>query len=260
MKDIAILMPCWKSPELLKISIPSLIKATKTNSEIIVILNEPDLESVKYLDSIGVKHIDVLTNDGPAAVDHAIPYMKKTGFKYVANVNSDMLFSEGWDIELLKLHKQFSPCTVSCCLVEPINGGQGIFEYLDFYDTNSHDIFNKNLQNGKYKTNLTYAYNHPILCTYDDYMSVNGYSNGLKQIWINSKGKGLDDDFPYRLRNKFGNSYNFIKSNKSFVYHAVSINSKKLINRVAGNVPFKLENGFDILQFKSKINYGKQIQ
>jgi glycosyltransferase involved in cell wall biosynthesis len=49
MKDVAILMPCWKSPELLRVVIPSLIKASKSNYEIIVILNEADKESINYL-------------------------------------------------------------------------------------------------------------------------------------------------------------------------------------------------------------------
>lgn len=259
MKDVAILMSCWKSPELLEISIPSLLKSIKTNSEIIVILNEPDIESINILKKYNIKRIDVMSNDGPAAIDYAIPYMQQIGFKYVANINSDMLFSENWDGELINLYKKNKPCTVSCCLVEPIKGGQGIFDFLDFYKKNSHDLFNKNLKNNKYKTNLTYAYNHPILCSFNDYMVVNGYSNGLKKIWIDSKGKGLDDDFPYRLYKKFGNDFKFIKSNKSFVYHAVSINSKKLKQRIVGNIPFKKENGFDIVKFKKIIKYGENF-
>jgi glycosyltransferase involved in cell wall biosynthesis len=252
-------MPCWKSPELLKVVIPSLKKATKTNSEIIVILNEPDAESMKILDNHGIKHIDVQSNDGPAAIDHAIPYMKKVGFKYVANVNSDMLFSDGWDVELIKLHEKYAPCTVSCCLVEPIKGGQGVYDHIDFYKQGSHELFNKNLDDGKYVADLTYAYNHPIMCTFDDFMSVNGYSDGLRPVWIESKGKGLDDDFPYRLSKKYGDNYKFIKSNKSFVYHAVSVNSKKLKKRTTGNVPFKKVNGFDIIEFKNKIKYGQKL-
>jgi glycosyltransferase involved in cell wall biosynthesis len=259
MKDIAILMPCWKSPELLKVVIPSLLKATKTNSEIIVILNEPDKESLEVLDKYKIKHIDKEGNFGPAAVDFAIPYMKDVGFKYVANVNSDMLFSENWDGELIKLLEDNYPCTTSCCLVEPIKGGQGIYDLLNFYQEGIHKTFNDNLKNGKYKTHLTYAYNHPILCRFDDFMAVNGYSDGMKQVWINSKGKGLDDDFPYRLRKKFGDKFNFIKSDKSFVYHAVSVNSLKLKNRTVGNIPFKAANGFDIMNFKKSMKYGQKV-
>jgi glycosyltransferase involved in cell wall biosynthesis len=143
MKDLAILMPCWKSPELLAIAIPSLIKASKSNHEIIVILNEADTESIHILDELNIHHIDLGSNIGPSSVDYAIPYIEKIGFKYVANVNSDMLFSDGWDIELIKLLESNYPCSTSACLVEPIYGGQQVYDTYDFFDVDSHEKFNE---------------------------------------------------------------------------------------------------------------------
>lgn len=255
MKEIAILMACWKSPELLRIVIPSLLKTTKTNSEIIVILNESDKESEDYLKQMKITYIDNPTNDGPAAIDHAIPYMKEVGFKYVANINSDMLFSEGWDIELIKLLEENKPCTVSCCLVEPIHNGHSIYDSLNFFAPNSHDVFNKNVKLGKYETEISVSYNHPILCTVEDYLSVNGYSDGMEQIWIDIKGRGLDDDFPYRLYKKYGDNIKFLKSDKSYVYHGISMNSNKLKVRTPGHEAFKNKNGITIQDFRKLINY-----
>lgn len=255
MKDIAILMACWKSPELLRVVIPSLLKATKTNSEIIVILNEVDEESRSYLDSMGITHIDKETNDGPSAVDYAIPYIQQVGFKYVANINSDMLFSEGWDIELIDLYEKNKPCTVSCCLVEPVHNGHSIYEYLDFFGENSHEIFNENLKSGKYKTEISVSYNHPIMCSTEDYIGVNGYSDNMEQIWVDLKGRGLDDDFVYRLYKRHNGNIKYLKSDKSFVYHGVSLNSNKLTVRQPGHDAFVNKNKIGIHDFRRMINY-----
>lgn len=255
MKDVAILMPCWKSPELLRVVIPSLLKSTKTNSEIVVVLNEADSESIDYLKDMGITYYDNPQNDGPSAVDLVIPYIKEAGFKYVANVNSDMLFSDGWDVELIKLLESNKPCTVSCCLVEPIYNNHSVYESLDFFAPNSHDIFNKNLKDGKYKTEISVSYNHPIMCTTEDFIDVGGYSDNMEQIWIDLKGRGLDDDFVYRLYKKYNGGFKYLKSDKSFVYHGVSLNSNKLKVRQPGHSAFKNKHGIDIQDFRKLINY-----
>jgi len=255
MKDIAILMACWKSPELLKVVIPSLLKAMRTNSEIIIILNEPDDESIKYLKEQKISYYENPRNDGPSAVDYAIPYIKEIGFKYVANVNSDMIFSDGWDIELINLYEKNKPCTVSCCLVEPVNNGHSIYEYLNFFDTNIHEIFNQNLKNGKYKTEESISYNHPILCGTEDFIAVGGYSDNMEQVWVDLKGRGLDNDFVYRLYKLHNGNIKYIKSDKSFVYHGVSLNSNKLKVRSPGHDAFKNKNKITTSDFNKMINY-----
>lgn len=255
MKEIAILMACWKSPELLRVVIPSLLKATKSDSEIIVILNEVDKESVDYLNGMKISYYDNLKNDGPAAVDYAIPYIKEVGFKYVANINSDMIFSDGWDVELIDLYEKNKPCTVSSCLVEPVHNGHSIFEHLNFFDKNTHEIFNENIKNGKYKTNITVSYNHPIMCSVDDYIAVGGYSDNMEQVWIDLKGKGLDDDFAYRMFKLHGGNTKFLKSDKSFVYHGVSLNSNKLSSTGYGHEAFKNKNKISTNEFRKLIKY-----
>jgi hypothetical protein len=86
-------------------------------------------------------------------------------------------------------------------------------------------------------------------------LSVNGYSDGLDQVWIDNKGRALDDYFAYRLYKLHNNNFKFIKSNKSFVYHAVSLNSKKL-NLNYGNSgvnAFKDRAGIALKEFYSLI-------
>lgn len=256
MKDIAILMACWKSPELLKVSVPSILKSLTTDSELIVILNEVDKESVDYLDSVGVRHIDKESNLGPSAVDFAIPYIQETGFKYVSNVNSDMLFSNGWDKETITLLESNKPCTVSCCLIEPIYNGHSIYENLGNFVTNAkHDEFNKNIDDGKYKTDVSVSYNHPITCSSDDFIKVNGYSDNMRKEWCDLKGRGLDDDFVYRLYKLYDGNFKYLKSDKAFVYHGISLNSNKLVRRSPGHQVFTQINGITIQEFRKMINY-----
>jgi GT2 family glycosyltransferase len=253
MKDIAILVASWKSPDLLKVLIPSLLKSTKSNSEIIVVLNEADNESIKYLKNISIKTIILDRNYGPAAVDFAIPYMNEVGFKYVANINDDMIFAENWDIELINLIQKKNRCTVSSSMVEPFEGDYFFYDNLgNFFNSDNYRIFNDNVKSNKYVAPLSISYNPPIMCTYDDYISVNGYSNNLKKEWIDLKGKGLDDDFSYRLFNKYNGDFTFIKSNKSFVYHGGSMTIKKLPFQSGRDTFYRL-NGITIDDFRKKI-------
>lgn len=262
MRDIAMLIPCWKSPELLKVCIPSLLKSITTNSEIIVILNEADKPSIKYLDSIKIRHIDKKRNFGPGAVDFAIPYIKKQKFKYISNINSDMVFQNGWDKLVIDMLEANYPCSVSLALVGPVK--LGLYNYDTFgrfVDVpNIHQQFNKNIKDGKYTADLRCYYTHPITCRTEDLIAVNGYSNNMKECWIKTHGKGLDDDFPYRLwkRNK---NFKFIRHDKAFVYHAPSINSRKIEkpDRVPGGPTFQRENGMEIGEFAKLIRRSRPL-
>jgi len=260
MRELAILFASWKSPELLKVVIPSLLKSTKSDFEIIVVLNEADKESSDYLHSMNISHFYNNKNEGPSAVDYAIPYIKDVKFKYVVNINNDMIFSDGWDIELIKLLEKNKPCSVSCSMVEPIEGDYFFYDNLgDFCDPDNHDIFNKKVKNNKYVCDLSVSYNPPIMCTLDDFLSVGGYSNNMKIEWIGLFGKGLDDDFAYRLYQKYNGNYKFIKSNKSFVYHGGSLTINKLPFQ-SGRETFQNINGISIDEFRKKINLGEKIE
>jgi glycosyltransferase involved in cell wall biosynthesis len=259
MRDLAILIPCWKSPELLRVCIPSLQKSLTTDSEIIVILNEADKESIELLDSLKVKHIDKEENFGPAAIDFAIDLIKD--FKYVTNSNSDMLFHKGWDKQVLIELEKNQPCSVSPTLVEPNKDDPTVvYDYLgEFSNTpDINRIFNEKVEKGAYASDRISSYRHPITCTVKDYLAVNGYSDDFRPCWIDLKGKGLDDDFPFRLKTMFPD-YQFIRINTAFVYHGISINSKKLNQVLRGAPKFKKRNGMSLKKFQRIINFGKKI-
>lgn len=247
MKDLAILMPCWKSPELLKVSIPSLLKSTKSKYEIIVILNEADPESIMYLDELKIKHINLEDNIGPSAVDYAIPYIKENNFQYIANVNSDMIFSDHWDTKLIKELKDNYPCSTSSTLIEPSHNG---FKF-NFFSELCHLYFNEFLlQHPQAEIEEDFYWGHPILCKTDDFLSVNGYSDNLDKKWIENNGRALDGYFAYRLFILHNKKFRFIKVKNSFVYHAISLNTNKY------DIP-KKSNGPKLFEEITKINASK---
>jgi GT2 family glycosyltransferase len=262
MKDIAILMPAWHVPELLKISVKSIIQSLTTNSELIVILNESDQESETILQEFNVKYISLKENYGTLAVDFAIPYIKKEKFKYICNINTDMIIQKGWDSEVIKIMEERSPCSVSMTLVEPNKEHPDPIRIYDdlgnFFDETIIDKFNQNITNKKYSTIEMRANSHPIVTTTDDYLKVGGYSNNMDPDWLKTKGLMLDPDFGYRLYKLHGNAFNFIRTNKIFVYHYNHYTRKKksLMDSSIGVKTFIQKNNIDLTEYQrlTKIN------
>jgi glycosyltransferase involved in cell wall biosynthesis len=256
-RDIAILIPCWKSPELLEICVPSILESITTDSEIIVVLNEADEESIVILDSLGVRHIDKDRNYGPSAVDFAIPYIQGEGFKYVANVNSDMLFPKGWDTTVIRILEDRKPCSVSPTLVEPGSECRPpvrIQDEIEFFDRESSHIFNQNVEDGKYRTIEMRAFSHPIIVTTEDYLSVGGYSDGMDMRWVEVCGNKLDPYFGFRLYQIYGGNFTFIRTNDVFIYHNASYNRLKFrLLPLSGNSYFLQKTGISPHEFVQSI-------
>lgn len=261
MKDLTVVMPCWQSPELLAVSIPSLIDNMTVDCDIFVCLNEPDYTSVNILNAHKeIKTIHINNNDGPSAVDHAIPFLNS---KYIVNINSDMLFSKGWEIALMELIEEHPHATASSTLVEPVDGGHEhwLFDNLgDFLDPNVRVLFENNVASGKYSIEKRYLNNHPIMCTTEDYLKVGGYSDNMDQDWITLKGRGLDDYFIWRLM-QLHDDYKFIASDKSFVYHGVSLNANKVERDVSRcpNACFTARTGIAIAELYERMDYGQRL-
>ena len=257
MKDIAWLVPAFNCPELLRICLPSLRKSMGENDDIFVILNngKEDLDSIKACKDNNAVCIITEANLGPGAVDLAMPLIKDK-YKYIGNVNTDMCFQEGMTPLLIGLLEKNYPCTVSITLCEPVECAHSIYEYFGpFASTdNLHEKFNDNIKNGKYRAKQAVSYNHPIVCRAEDFFAVNGYSDNMDPSWVAVLGKGLDDNFVWRLKN-FNNSYQFIKCHKVFCYHGVNINGKHIQRKLNGHATFRHKTGMLIEQFRKSINY-----
>jgi hypothetical protein len=209
------------------VCVPSILKSSSKESELLVTLNEADEESIAYLDSLGVKHLDSPTNLNVSGMDLFIPYIREAGHKYVVVVSSDMLYSNGWDEKQIALLEQNYPCSTSGCLVEPVYGGCEIYDQLDFYREGAHDLFNENVAKGKYAAQPCIAYQHPIMCRAEDFLNVNGYSDGMDPIWIEAQGRAQDDYYAYRLFLLHERNFKYLKCTDAFIYHAISLNTKK---------------------------------
>jgi glycosyltransferase involved in cell wall biosynthesis len=260
MRDIALLIPAFKVPELLNVSIPSLKESITTDSEIIVILNEADQESIEILDSLKIKHIDKEQNFGPSAIDFAIPYIKEQNFKYISNINTDMLFHKGWDKKAISILKSNSPCSVSPTLVEPKPKHDPPVRICDsdlnIFEKDANFIFNERVNTGKYSTIECVACNHPITCTVEDFLAVNGYSDNMDNNWIRVLGNALDPYFAYRLNALYNGNFNFIRTNEIFVYHETSHTRRKhnvSNNSKEGQRYFKKKTGMTVSEFATKV-------
>lgn len=241
MKDIAVLMASWKTPELLRTSVLSVKLSLTTNSELIVILNEVDSESVEILEEYNVTYLEVEKNFGPSAVDFAIPYIKRNNFKYVANINSDMLFSKGWDAIAIRLLEERKPCSVSASIVGPayLEGSHiNVDDLGSFFDLDIIERFNENVRNKKYIAKNWKDCNHPIITTTKDFLAVGGYSDNLDPDWIKVKGRFLDPHFGFRLHNLYNGKFLFLQTNEIFIYHEAFYTRLKFASEVlpAGNV------------------------
>lgn len=252
MTKLTILMPSWQEPEVLKVSIPYLLKSYTVETQTIVILNEGDKESVQFLSQFPeVEFIKLNKNYGPLAVDWALPMI--TG-EYVANVNADMIFPPGWQDEVLDIAAAYYPCTSSCHLVETFHSNNPVVSVDnlgDWFSPKSAEQFLANYKAGNYILPKLVSYTHPIVTLTEDFQKVGGYSN-FDLNWF--PGGGLDDWYPFKLK-KLNPKYNFISAGNACVFHGSSFTSRKLPThlRVDKAYYFKNLTGTSIAEWRNSI-------
>ncbi len=201
MKDLAILIPSWKGSDYLPFCLSSIKQNCVTNYEVFVILNEVDVQSMQICSFHGVNFIALNRNEGTLAVDHAIPYLRN--FKYVANLNIDMILPKNWDSILLSKMQEYNDhATVSSPAVEHSGVNNGIDMLNDpslpkFNTLECLRQFAENHKDGKYKFPNIISQRHPIICTVKDYLAVGGYSDNWDFSW--HPGWTLDFFFGYKL-------------------------------------------------------------
>jgi GT2 family glycosyltransferase len=260
MKDLQILVPSYKGEPYLDVFLTKMKESLSVDAEIILILNEVHLDdSYNIARKHGVKIIASDKNYGTQAVDLAMPILNS---KYVSNVNTDMIFHKGWDLDILNIIEKNYPCTASCSLVEPEDTGNPVVIYDDLgpFSFESADLFLEKVRKNHYIFNDMVSYNHPITVLTEDFIKTNGYSNGFDEAFW--PGYGNDDVWPYRLL-KLNPDYKFISSGMSFVYHAISGTMKKLDPSAKarnGWNSFIRECGMDIHSFKRQIGSFKKIE
>lgn len=263
---ITYLIPCWMSPELLTICIPSLIKSLTLPSQIIIILNEYDKKSVEICTHYGVEFITTHINYGPAGVDLALPMIRG---EYVANVNSDMLFYPGWDKPIYEKLVSNKICTVSPILVEPQKNTPWIHFNPSGFSHEANKKFTQFIEQGGPNQQTAFgcgdrvSYNHPIFVHRDIHTLVGGYSNNFNKDWMERtlpKCRGLDNDYACRIWEKTSGTCKFIATWDSFVYHASNLNTAKIAeNKPSAEDLFQKDHGMSTAEFDTKIKYWKLI-
>jgi len=262
MNDVTVLIPCYKSPELLKVSIKGILESTVLDTHTIVILNDADKESIEYLDSVKVQHIDLKEALGPPAVDKAIPYLNS---KYVTIAQSDHIFQSGWDKVLVELIESREDIMFACCgIVEPYKSG-AVFHRDNlgkFVNEETYKNFHKNCEQGKYDNGKYYITDaQPSLCRTKDFLTIGGYSNNFQADWFEITAcRGLDIDYVYRMWNLYNKKGYSIATNKAVVYHGVSLNQNKYPKSGSGKIVFQRLNNISIQKFYEEFKLCQEIK
>jgi len=259
MKDLAILIPSWKGADYLPFCLSSIKQNCITNYEVFVILNEADVRSMQICEAHGVHFIALDRNEGTLAVDHAIPYLRN--FRYVANLNIDMMVCPSWNAILLtKMSEYNDKVTVSSPAVEYAGGGNGIDTLNDpalpkFNTAECLNQFTENFNAGKYRFPNIISQRHPVICTVEDYIAVRGYSDNWDFSW--HPGYTLDFFFPYRLWKERGIEM-MVSVGATAVLHDYSSTMNKLPeNLKAKNCwdYFQKKTGITVNEFKNQIKF-----
>ena len=254
-------MPSYHGPELLKVSIPAIIRSFREDSKLYVVFNDADKESVEICSDFNVEFIATRTNYGTLSVDLFLPLLD---CEYVGQINSDMIPSEGWDKNLTDIIKGFGfPCSASTQLVEPY-GTNNPLVYIDNLGdfAQVEEKFQENYRQGKYNRNTVVGYNHPIVVALDDYKKVGGYSNNFDKRW-SPLCYGLDDHYSWRLRQLHPN-FQFISSGKDFVYHCISATNNKFDKNYRdsnnGMNHFQHDSWMTLWEFRNSVNAFSKIE
>ena len=253
-KQLIAVMPSYQNPELLREAIPAFKKAAKLDSELIVVLNTPDDESIKVCGENKIDFIISQNNYGTISVDFAMPRIKNS--QMVMMINDDMVMSDGFDVEAQRILGD-TATSCSATLIEPENTGNPIVIYDNLNGfTGSKAKFDKKVIASTYQTSNKTGWNHPIIVRTSDYLAVGGYSNNLDMRWA-PLCYSLDPHFAWRLWKLHNEKFNFVISNKIFSYHGISMTNRKIPRNIHamdnGFNNFSNDAGMSVSQFKSLV-------
>lgn len=262
--QISVIMCSWRTPELLNTILPTFKKNCSLDVKLFVALNEAEKDSEEILKENHIRYVSLPENYGTLSVDFLIPYLKS---EYVLWANDDMIFSEGWDKDLLSIMNQFSPCCAQIRGVERRYPTDHIVvgdpDLPHFLDPIAFDVFNNNVKNNKYQCDMIYGLFHPIMVKTKDFLTIGGVSDHFDLNWW--PGHSMDTFLAVRLL-QLNSNYRFILSNKSFDYHGSSMTNRKL-NQSRPDVPyfhhnseyFYTKTGMTHKDFHRLVKYGEKI-
>lgn len=262
-KSLVTVVLCnWKSPEMLKACLNSLLDSNTFSTDIKVVLNEGNKDSANYLIDNKIDFYYSKENLGCAAVD---VLTKTVETPFICTVNDDMLFHYGWQDDLFKLYKEHYPCVPCSGCVELENTYNHMVQVDNCGDIllkETLNTFRNNYLNGKYFRENLLGYNHPSLIKTEDWKAVGGYSLNLPFNHFSKGGYCLDDAFNYKIWKLYNEQIKFIVSGKSFVYHYVSYSGKRLpseIKNFDSHSKFVEIAGMSSNEFRQKLNWGQTL-
>jgi len=262
MDGITVVLCSWKSFPMLYTCVESLRANSLENTNIKVVLNEYNRDSVNYLSDINIDFVACKDNRGTVAVDLLTPLLDS---EYVVSINDDQIVNKGWDADLLNIYTDHYPCVPSVKCVEPefTNNPMVIADNVGhILEILTRIKFEENCLNDKYKTHNLYGFNHPNLVRVSDWKKVGGYSCGLPYNFFGLGGYNNDDYFNYKLWKLYDEQLKFIVSGNSWVFHQVSFSGKRLppeIKNYDSHAKFVELTGMTTKQFRDKLNWGQAV-
>ena len=250
-KDLIAIMPSYRNPHLLRESIPAFKTAAKLDSELLVVLNSPDKESIDICYENGVDFFVSNINYGTISVDFLLSKVCKSEF--VMMINDDMVLSDGFDITTKEILSE-NATSCSATLIEPENTNNPIVICDNLGDfVGSKKKLDQRILEKKYTTSPKVGWNHPISVRSKDYLAIGGYSNNLDTRWA-PLCYSLDPHFAWRLWMLYEKKFNFHISPNIFAYHGISLTNKKIPRSIheadRGEQNFFHDTGFSVSQFK----------
>ncbi len=259
---ITVVLCNWKHPNLLKVCVNSLLNSFTVPTEIKVVLNESNYESVTFLQAHGIDFVSLQENRGTVAVDLLTPLIKTP---YVVTINDDQLIHPGWQDDLLLKVEKFYPCMVAVKCVEPEDTGNSMVTCDNLghvLELQTYEKFIANTNQKKYQSDDVYGYNHPAILKTEDWKAVGGYSCGLAFDYFGLGGYCADDYFNYKIFELHKGNFRFIISGDSFAYHQVSFTGKRLPNEIKNydaHSRFVELTGITTQQFRKSIDWGQKV-
>ena len=255
---ISICLCSWNDLPFLKILHRGIKRNTKVAYELIVHDNGSTDGTEEWLQEMGIKYTRSETNEGVAAVNHAVARAK---YDYIIDINADMVVLPGWDIEIYKQIQAFQrekidKWMISSCLIEPRGPNP---EYTILNCGTTPESFDEEKLMAMYLARYkqiakpdTIQYSHPITMP--------------RKLW-DSFG-GVDTEYPFGLATDHdiaARAYqkgcrHFKMLGKSRVYHFIGQTISKIPNRPNVEPLFFDKWGVTIDEFRIRLGVAQPFQ
>jgi glycosyltransferase involved in cell wall biosynthesis len=234
----SVLIPTWNNIEYLKVCISSILKNSRLDLQIIVIVNEGNDGTAEWVKN--QKEIDVIFSKSNIGVCYGLNIARSiVKSEYIVYLNDDMYVLPDWDLELFKEIGNFGTKNfmISGTMIEPTDTGNSCVVVKN-YGQNLQD-FQEELLLKEYKSLIRNDWNGAMLPPHVVHIDLWDLVGGMSIEF--SPGILSDSDFTRKL---FETGVRLFKGKgSSLVYHFGSKSTSR-VNQNNGRKSFLLKWGY----------------